>query len=129
MKPLWNPTIKTLVKNLEFIEKNSPCPMNSIPMSKMSFHWYFNFKDNGWLDVTRSEDDGRSHLVRLTAEGKKLLETLKLIKDADQIMCHRCGEPIDHFFRVPNAEWKRVTGNAHDQVICKSCFDKIKRKI
>lgn len=126
MKPLWNPTIKTLVKNLEFIEKNSPCPMNSIPYSKVSYNWYWVFKDLGYFEVTRSKEDGRLHLVSLTYGGEKLLALLKEIANADHLPCHKCGTPIDKFFRVPNKEWKRVTGDEDDQVICRSCYEKMK---
>lgn len=126
MNPKWNPTIKTLVKNLEYIEKQNPAKMNSVPLSKVGFKWFWNFKDNGWLDVQRSESDGRSHIVYLTPAGKRILTVLQSIKMAEYLLCHRCGIPIDKFFKVPNKEWEKVTGDECDQVICKFCYTKMK---
>jgi len=101
MKPKYNPTIKTLVKNFEFIEKNSPCPINSIPYSKVSIKWYWSFKDLGYFNVTRSNDDGRIHLVSLIDEGRKFLEILKKIADADHLKIDPWRDyPVELWFNL-----------------------------
>lgn len=127
--PKWNPTIKTLVRNLELIKNSNPAKMDSLPLChSLGYKWAWIFKDKGLLRIKRSTEDGRCHLTWLTDEGHKLLTMLQKIQHADFLACHRCGELIDKFFKVSNKEWKQVTGDAHDQVICKSCYNKLKNK-
>ena len=129
MNPKWNPTIKSLVKNLEYIQEKNPAKMNSIPFSySLGYKWAWNFKNSGWLRIERSRDDGRAHLVWLTEKGEKLLADLKAIRTADHLPCYKCNAPIGRFFRVSNNEWKRVAGDEHDRVICKDCYEKMKVK-
>ena len=45
-------------------------------------------------------------------------------------VCARCGALGPEFFRVPDSEWKRyIQIDMRDQVICRPCFDDIKRLI
>lgn len=128
MLPRWNPTIKTLVKNLQYIKDQNPAKMDSLPLChSLGYKWAWKFQDLGWLRIERSEEDGRCHLTWLTNKGQKLLTILKEVQSADFLACHKCGETIDKFFKVPNKEWKRVTGDEHDQVICKNCYEKMKK--
>ena len=45
-------------------------------------------------------------------------------------VCARCGALGPEFFRVPDPEWERyVQIDMRDKVICRPCFDEIKRLI
>jgi hypothetical protein len=45
-------------------------------------------------------------------------------------VCARCGALWPEFFRIPDPDWERyVQINMRDQVICRSCFDDIRRLI
>jgi hypothetical protein len=45
-------------------------------------------------------------------------------------VCARCGALWPEFFRVPDPEWERyIQINMRDQVICRPCFDDIRRLI
>lgn len=128
-KDSFNPTLKTLLAVFEHIAEHQPVPMDTIPLCRSAgYKWLWGMKDNGWLHIERSKKDGRSHLVRLTVEGLNVWSMLQKIKDADNIKCHKCGEHIARFFKIPNDEWKDVTGDEHDQVICKNCFDRMKEE-
>jgi hypothetical protein len=125
----YNPTIKTLVESLEHIRSNQPIAMDTIPLCRHAgYKWLWGWKDFGIVIIERSEEDGRSHIVSLTSYGKDVLKILQQLKNANNLKCHKCNEAIEKFFKVPNREWKKVTGNEHDQVICKSCFDKMRKK-
>ena len=42
------------------------------------------------------------------------------------ILCALCGEHWPHFFRVPDAEWKRyIAPNRRHDVLCRDCYDYI----
>jgi hypothetical protein len=46
------------------------------------------------------------------------------------IVCARCGVLWPEFFRVPDTEWERyIQIDMRAQVICRSCFDNIRRLI
>jgi len=45
-------------------------------------------------------------------------------------VCARCGVLWPEFFRVPDGEWERyIQIDMRNQVICRPCFDEIKRLI
>jgi hypothetical protein len=45
-------------------------------------------------------------------------------------VCAKCGALQPEFFRVPDAEWQRyIQIDMRNMVICRSCFDNIKRLI
>jgi hypothetical protein len=45
-------------------------------------------------------------------------------------VCARCGPLWPEFFTVPDAEWERyIQIDMRDEVICRSCFDEIRRLI
>jgi hypothetical protein len=45
-------------------------------------------------------------------------------------VCARCGALWPELFRVPDAEWERyIQIDMRDKVICRACFDDIKRLI
>ena len=46
------------------------------------------------------------------------------------IVCAKCGVLWPEFFPVPDTEWERyIQIDMRDQVICRSCFDNIRRLI
>ena len=123
----FNPTLKTLIKTFEYISKNQPVPMDSISLCHHAgYKWLFGLKEKGYILISRSKEDGRSHLVELTREGNYIWVMLKNLEDANNIVCFKCGEPIKKFFKVSNKLWRDVTGIDHDKVICKSCFEKMR---
>ena len=128
-KDTFNPTLDTLIRSFGFISENEPVAMDSIPLCRHAgYKWLWGMKDHGWLKIGRSTDDGRSHLVSLTIEGRIVHQTLMDIKASKDIFCHKCGNEIDRFFRVPNKAWKQVTGDEHDQVVCRSCYEILKKR-
>jgi hypothetical protein len=45
-------------------------------------------------------------------------------------VCAKCGALWPEFFRVPDAEWQRyIQIDMRDKVICRPCFDYIRRLI
>jgi hypothetical protein len=45
-------------------------------------------------------------------------------------VCARCGALWPEFFRVPDSEWERyIQIDMRDKVICRPCFDEIRRLI
>lgn len=125
----FNPTLKTIIKTFEYIVDNQPVSMDTIPLCRHAgYKWLWGMKDNDLVRIERSQNDGRVHLVWLSDQGRAVLIMLRKIKDADNIKCHKCDDPIIRFFRVSNEEWKNVTGDEHDQVICKTCFDRMKEE-
>lgn len=126
-KDTFNPTLDTLIRSFGFISENGQVAMDSIPLCRHAgYKWLWGMKDRGWLKIERSTDDGRSHLVSLTSEGRIVHQTLMDIKASKDIFCHKCGNEVDRFFRVPNKVWKQVTGDGNDQVICKSCYEMLR---
>ena len=125
----FNPTLKTLLESLEYVKLNQPIAMDTIPLCRHAgYKWLWGFKDLGIFTIERSKEDGRSHIVALTLSGESVLVLLHKLKFANDIKCHKCGCFIEKFFKIPNDEWKKVTGDEHDQVICKSCYAKMKNK-
>jgi DNA-binding MarR family transcriptional regulator len=125
----FNPTLKTLLESMEYVKLNQPIAMDTIPLCRHAgYKWLWGFKDAGIFTIERSKEDGRSHIVALTSYGKNVYKIIRQLRIASYIECHKCGCFIEKFFRVPNDEWKKVTGDEHDQVICKSCYAKMKKK-
>ena len=125
----FNPTLKTIIKTFEHIADNQPVSMDTIPLCHHAgYKWLWGLKDNDLVRIERSQNDGRVHLVWLSDQGRAVLMMLRKIKDANNIKCHKCGDPIVRFFKVPNEEWKKVVGDEHDQVICKTCFGRMKEE-
>lgn len=125
----FNPGVNTLIESLETIKKGNPCKMYQIQLCRiLGFKWLWEFRNRGFVNIRRNPDDGRSHLVWLTDLGMQLLEFLQLIKDAHIIHCGICKERFEKFYKVPNDEWKRVTGDEHEAVICRKCFETMRRE-
>ena len=125
----FNPTLKTLLESIEYVKLNQPIAMDTIPLCRHAgYKWLWGLKDVGILTIERSKEDGRSHLVSLTSYGEDVFKIIRQLKLANNIKCHKCGRGIEKFFKIPNDEWKKVTGDEHDQVICKSCYAEMKNK-
>lgn len=126
----FNPQLLTLIKSLEFIKRNEPCPMSKIPITISSgYLWLWGMRDKmGLLKVERSKKDGRSHIVILTKKGEKILKILKELHETNIIYCKLCKKQIKKFYKVPNKKWKQITGKLKNEVICKPCFNNLKRK-
>jgi hypothetical protein len=127
----WSPSVRYLIKNLEMIQKANPIRMDRLPICQcMGYKWLWKFQEYGWVKIQSrvTAADGRCHFTWLTKKGEKMLATLWMIANADNLHCADCCELIDAFFRVPNDEWTQVMGNEINKVICRPCYEKRKKR-
>ena len=119
-KDTFNPTLDTLIKSFSYLAENESIPMDSIPLCRHAgYKWLWGMKEQGWLRIERSNNDGRSHLASLTIEGAIVLEHLRMIKASKDIFCHKCGADVyrnykTEIYKCSNCDFQRGSGYDFD---------------